>query len=83
MFEQKIEMSITNEPPKIEVVTEFEMREKVHRIVANWSVLPVLKAGEYFFRIYLREKGQSNWGRALAEYPIEVVHIPLMQPQPQ
>jgi hypothetical protein len=81
IFEQRIVLSIGNENPVLEAVSEFQMTERLHRQVANVPVLPVMHPGEYSLSLFLREKGQQDWGKAVADYPFEVAHVNQLQLQ--
>ena len=81
IFEQRIVLSIGNENPILEAVSEFQMTERLHRSIANVPVLPVMHPGEYSLKLFLREKGQQDWGMAVVDYPFEVVHVNQLQLQ--
>lgn len=80
-FEQRIVLSIANENPILEAVTEFQMTERLHRLIASVPMLPVMHPGEYSLKLFLREKGQQDWGRPVADYPFEVTHAQQLQVQ--
>ncbi|HEY6945217.1 MAG TPA: hypothetical protein VI431_08750 [Candidatus Acidoferrum sp.] len=75
-FEQRLLLSVGNENPVFDAIAEFQMTDRLHRVVANVPVMPVLHPGEYSLKIFVREKGQQNWGNFVGDYPLEVVHIP-------
>lgn len=81
-FEQRIVLSIQNEEPILESVAEFRMTDRLHRMMANVPMLPFIKQGEYSLKLFVREKGERDWGKALADYPITVSHVLQFQPQP-
>ncbi|HKW64676.1 MAG TPA: hypothetical protein VJN89_19140 [Candidatus Acidoferrum sp.] len=75
IFEQRITLSTGNENPVLEAMTEFQMTDRVHRLIANVIGFPFMNPGEYSLKLFLRPKGQQNWGNAIADYPLEVAHI--------
>ena len=81
VYEQRIVLSIGNEKPVLEAVMEFRMTERLHRLVGNIPVLPLMQPGEYSLKLFLREKGTQAWGKVIADYPIDVAHINQLQPQ--
>jgi hypothetical protein len=81
VFEQRIVLSLGNENPVLESVAEFQMTEPLHRLTVNVPLLPILHPGEYSLKLFLREKGQQDWGSAIAEYPLGVTHVTELQPQ--
>lgn len=75
IFEQRLSLSIGNENPVFDAIAEFQMTERLHRLVANVPVMPVLHPGEYSLKLFIREKGQQNWGNPVADYPLEIIHV--------
>jgi hypothetical protein len=82
-FEQRVTLSFEVGVPSLDVVAEIQMTQRLHRMITNIPVLPLLKKGEHNLRIFLREKGEKSWGQALADYPIEITYVTSMQPQVQ
>jgi hypothetical protein len=80
-FEQRILFVVNDEKTRLEAVMEFQMPDRLYRLIANINVMPVLQPGEYSLKLFVREKGEREWGEAVADYPIEVVHIDQLQPQ--
>ncbi len=80
-FEERIVFGGSDGDAVFEVYGEFQMTRPVHRVIATLRLLPILKPGEYHFRLFLREKGESEWSSALADYPVTIAHE--MVPQPQ
>lgn len=74
-FEQRIVLSFENENPVLEATAEFQMTERLHRVIANVMALPFIHPGEYSLKLFLREKGEQNWGNPVADYPFEVAHV--------
>jgi hypothetical protein len=81
IFEQRVILSIGDGNPVIESIAEFQMTERLHRMIANIPIMPVLHPNEYGFKIFLREKGQQDWGRVLMDYPFEIAHLNQLQLQ--
>jgi hypothetical protein len=82
-FEQKVALSYMNEDPVLENITPFQMLMQLHRLVVNFAKFPALKIGEYNLTLSIREQGESQWPQPVANYPINVTHVPQLQPQIQ
>jgi hypothetical protein len=82
-FEQRVALAYMDENPVLENVTSFQMPEQLHRIVVNFTKFPAMKIGEYALTLSIREQGEAQWSRSLASYPINVTHVPQLQPQIQ
>jgi hypothetical protein len=81
VFEQKLTLGMEGEKLILEAVTEFKMLQRVNRLVGQIPILPLVKPGEYSFKLFIREKGEQVWGAPVGEYPIEIVHVKQLQPQ--
>jgi hypothetical protein len=80
IFEQRVILVKAGEPIALEFVAEFEMKDRLHRLIANVQVMPMMNQGEYNLQTFVRQKGSRDWGDVVAEYPIEVVHMMQYQP---
>jgi hypothetical protein len=72
-FEQKLTFGQSGKKPDLEAMMQFEMTQRIHRLVVTVEALPYLHSGEYEFCLWMHEKGDSSWPDApIARYPIEV-----------
>ena len=75
-YEQRIALGLAGEKAVIEATAEFQFSNniKMMRIAAQVPLMPILKPGEYSLTLCLREKGESEWSKAVADYPLMITH---------
>lgn len=74
VFEQRITLGATEEKPVVEAVNEFQVADQLQRTIAYVETLPFLKPGQYSMTLFIRRKGETEWPKEIAEYPMKVIH---------
>lgn len=74
-FEQRIEVVLPNSQViGTSAAVPFSMTRRTHQNAIKGETFPAGIAGEYTFRLWLREAGEGNEWQVISEYPIEIRH---------
>jgi len=69
-YEQRIAVLDPNGKGRVESIVLFSMTKPRHRVVLEAPGFPIIPAGTYNVKLWLRKKGESDWGQELASYPV-------------
>jgi hypothetical protein len=75
-FEQKFTLASEDGATTVlQSRTDFVAEEgkQLHRIIGSFNFFPLLAAGHYRLKLYLRSRGQEQWGNEVASYPVEII----------
>lgn len=75
-FEQRVEFTIGDKVFFDQTqLMELQPGKIHHRMVAQVQSFPVVTAGTYDLKLYIREKGQQEWGEPSAIHPLLVHYL--------
>ena len=81
-FEVRINFINPKKESKKELRTEWQTNKVRWRHIAVVTNLPIDKAGNYSFEIYLRKKGETTWGKPVFTIPLPVKQAPATKQKP-
>ena len=73
-YEERVELALPDGRIAFQSIQSFEMtpNHRHHRTTVNIRGFPVLPAGEYAIKLFLRKAGEENPWEEVAQYPIYV-----------
>ena len=74
-FEQRVEVVLPDGSIGATAILPFALPRRTHHGTVRGDLFPVGQAGEYLFRLALREAGTDDEWQIITEYPFEVLHI--------
>lgn len=75
-FEQRCTLKAPSGKLLFDVTMAFRMEKPSHRNSISFPVFPISEPGQHELSAFLRSEGHSDWGKPVAVWPLEVVHIP-------
>jgi hypothetical protein len=75
IYQQRTHLTLPDGQPTVESTLDFRVVTSTQRIVVNIFGFPVLPSGEYPLKLSLREAGQVDGWKDVAEYPLMVTRM--------